>query len=265
MENMEQEYDNMQVMRSSCTDWNDEMEMMASVQEKMRIAIWKLDQEREGLNREIHSLEAKIASLEELNVIQEAKIDILTRTIREEFKEDSRKLFEKNRASSRSIFSFPFIWSGTSNQPKRTAFVITVADVSAEERMDNVCLDNFGNGNSHEELTNDKENENCDFQESKCEFIDSATGHLLDHMLGFMSDSSDVGCNDDDKPTWNCQKTCSVEDFSAIPTEGVLDAVIDLTIDHDAEGDCDTSDSPMKSQLFWSLKGTRENNKGRIE
>ena len=100
--------------------------------------------------------------------------------------------------------------------------------------------------------------------EVDCDFIDDDTNHLVDKMIDLTRHSSDVECNEvDDDSRLTGLESCPVEDFTSLPTEEILDTVIDLTVDYEVEAGCGEIASPAKTKRFWSLKGTWKSKKSK--
>jgi hypothetical protein len=93
---------------SKVSQWSTDMETMREVQEKVRLLVWDLDQQREELKSEIRRHKETIASLEEQNDLHEVKIDILTRTMREFIKEDPERWTVQGSPKYSFWFGFPF-------------------------------------------------------------------------------------------------------------------------------------------------------------
>ncbi|KAL3939432.1 MAG: hypothetical protein SGARI_001373 [Bacillariaceae sp.] len=191
--------------------------------------------------------------MEESNDLQEAKIDILTRTIREELDEKWHKMLDDEKETTKSsIFSFPFLWSTSSTRSERTTDETTVAEISHSDEA------NIGSVSSPDDI------ESCvdKGEDLDCDLIDADTSHLVDQMIHLTTcHSSDVDGSEDDDSRLTGLESCSVEDFSAMPTEEILDTVIDLTVDHEEVADCGGHTSPVKKNRFWSLKGTWKSTK----
>lgn len=253
--NIESMEDDLQQI-SKVSQWTEEMETMREVQEKIRLLVWDLDRQREDLKLEIQRHKEMIVALEEQNDLDNVKIDILTRTMREFIKEDpNRWMVPQNHAKKLSWFGFPFL-SSSAVTPSPS-----VAPSDATLLSGSCCGTSVGN--STDEFHDGIEAKDVDASSHVVCAAESnkrnkgenfgIIGRQGESLLTFDEDIKGFGGIIPDKAAENNDlEDCSIGHVTSMETDQILDTVIFSLEDEESEVESLKRSLWPKGRSLWA-------------